>query len=64
MKRKIYKHFAFAAIVAMLAVSSQIIKATIPPVTDPDCPNGCVAGSGGCHCHIDYPQYAEYIWPE
>jgi hypothetical protein len=29
---------------------------------NPDCPNGCVEGSGGCHCYKDYPQYAEAKW--
>jgi len=27
---------------------------------NPDCPNGCVAGSGGCFCYEYYEYYAEY----
>jgi hypothetical protein len=27
---------------------------------DPECPNGCVEGSGGCYCYDYYPDLAEY----
>lgn len=27
---------------------------------NPDCPNGCVSGWGGCRCNGWYPQFAEY----
>jgi hypothetical protein len=30
---------------------------------NPDCPNGCVNGEGGCHCYRDYKEYAEAKWP-
>jgi hypothetical protein len=26
---------------------------------NPDCPNGCVAGKGGCFCFIKYPKLKE-----
>lgn len=29
---------------------------------NPDCPNGCVEGEGGCFCFEDYPQYKEATW--
>lgn len=27
---------------------------------NPECPNGCVGGSGGCYCRDYYPYYKEY----
>ena len=29
---------------------------------NPDCPNGCISGGGGCFCYVDYPQYREASW--
>lgn len=30
---------------------------------NPDCPNGCVDGDGGCFCFEEYPEYKEAKWP-
>ena len=44
---------------------SEILKANVDALADDDlCPNGCIKGSGGCHCYIDYPDLKEYPWPE
>lgn len=29
---------------------------------NPDCPNGCVEGEGGCFCFKDYPELKEATW--
>ena len=29
---------------------------------NPDCPNGCVKGAGGCFCYEYYPHFKEYDW--
>jgi hypothetical protein len=62
MKKKTYKFVSITIIAIVMVFGSQLINAKIPPITDPDCPNGCVEGNTGCHCHIDYPNLKEYIW--
>ncbi len=63
MKKKTYKFVSITIIAIVMVFGSQLINAKIiPPITDPDCPNGCVAGSTGCHCHGDYPNLREYNW--
>jgi len=35
----------------------------VPPITDPDCPNGCVIGEPkGCVCHGFHRYYKEFDW--
>lgn len=29
---------------------------------NPDCPNDCVEGEGGCFCFKDYPELKEATW--
>ena len=29
---------------------------------NPDCPDGCVEGSGGCRCYIDYDDLKSGTW--
>ena len=29
---------------------------------NPECPNGCVDGEGGCFCFEEYPEYREATW--
>ncbi len=38
------------------------IEALAQSEINPDCPNGCIKGSGGCYCFTSYPQYKEYNW--
>jgi hypothetical protein len=61
MKKKI---LFFVAIIALTIVGIVGTVQTTTADINPDCPNGCVSGSTGCHCFIDYPQYAEAVWKE
>lgn len=29
---------------------------------NPDCPNGCISGGGGCYCYHKYSDLQEYKW--
>jgi hypothetical protein len=60
MKRKIIALAIFAAI-TMTGIATYKSYADAGKI-NPDCPNGCVSGQGGCHCFVDYPQYKEYNW--
>ncbi len=65
LKNKIMKKiFLSLLIISALALTTVVNVKTADAEVNPDCPNGCVYGSGGCHCIVDYPQYAEAVWPE
>jgi len=58
------KLFLSILVIFALALTTGVNVNTADAQINPDCPNGCVGGSGGCHCFQDYPQYAEAVWPE
>ena len=73
MKKKILGGIAIIAIAAFAAFNmnvsskgaglSDISLANVEALAkseNPDCPNGCVKGDGGCYCYAWYPCYAEY----
>lgn len=60
MKKKI---LLFVAVVAF-AIAGVFTVTKVEAKINPDCPNGCVAGRGGCHCFKDYPDLAEHHWKE
>lgn len=60
MKKKILFFVAVIAIIVAGMVTATSVRADI----NPECPNGCVEGSGGCYCFDNYPQYAEHVWKE
>ncbi|MGE0077538.1 MAG: hypothetical protein AB7S48_06735 [Bacteroidales bacterium] len=59
MKKKIFMSIAIIAITAIGFIS--IANSTYATISS-DCPNGCVEGSGGCHCNGDYPDLREAKW--
>ena len=78
MKKQIIKLLAVVAVVAIAGWNymnsendvqmSDLTVDNIEALADgegdvnPDCPNGCVSGGGGCFCHVNYPQYKEASW--
>ncbi len=48
-------------ITGALVVQTNIQEAK---AVNPECPNGCVRGGGGCYCNGWYDGLKEYSWPE
>lgn len=50
--------------VAALSIGGIFTINSVQAHINPDCPNGCIRGGGGCHCFDDYPNLSEASWPE
>jgi len=62
MKKKIL--FSVLGVAVMLNVQS--LKNNVANAKDeinPECPNGCVAGSKGCYCYGWHYGLGEHKWP-
>jgi hypothetical protein len=75
MKKRIFMSIFMVAVVAIAGwnISQSMSEVALSDVSlanvealageiNPNCPNGCVEGSGGCTCNGSYPQYKEATW--